>query len=104
AQFRGIVGADLRLDPHLRFYGELGTGRVDRDRNATGANFRNTASVQQLFAEVRGDIGGLLAGAMLGRQEFADGPRQLLSLGDGPNLHRSWNGVRLYAHAARYRI
>ena len=104
AQFRGIVGADLRLDPHLRFYGELGTGRVDRDRNATGANFRNTASVQQLFAEVRGDIGGLLAGAMLGRQEFADGPRQLLSLGDGANLHRSWNGVRLYAHAARYRI
>lgn len=104
AQFRGIVGADLRLDPHLRFYAELGTGRVDHDRNAAGANFQNVASLQQLFVDVRVVAGGLLAGAMLGRQEFADGPRQLLSLSDGPNLHRSWNGVRLYAHAPHYRI
>lgn len=40
---------------------------------------------------------------MLGRQEFADGPRQLMSVSDGPNLHRTWNGVRLYAHGRRAR-
>lgn len=103
-QFRGIVGADLRLTPHLRFYGELGTGQVDRDRQAAAANFQNQVSVQQLFVDMRGTTRGVLLGAMVGRQEFADGPRQWISLSDGPNLHRTWNGVRLYAHASRYRI
>lgn len=103
-QFRGIVGADLRLAPHLRFYGELGTGRVDSDRQAASANFQNGVALQQFFVDLRRSAGSTLVGAMLGRQEFADGPRQLISLGDGPNLHRTWNGARVYAHAPRYRI
>jgi hypothetical protein len=103
-QLRGIVGADMRLSPQLRFYGELGTGQVDREREEAAANFQNRLSLQQLFVDVRGTAGTTLVGAMLGRQEFADGPRQLISLSDGPNLHRSWNGVRLYAHAPRYRL
>lgn len=103
-QLRGILGADLRLTPQLRFYGELGTGQLDRDRHAAAANFQNSLSLQQLFVDVRSSAGTLLVGAMLGRQEFADGPRQLLSFSDGPNLHRSWNGLRLYAQASRYRI
>ncbi|WP_447936376.1 alginate export family protein [Thermomonas fusca] len=103
-EFRGIVGADLRLTPRLRFYGELGTGQLDRDRASAAANFQNRAALQQLFVDVRETAGPILLGVMLGRQEFADGPRQLISLSDGPNLHRSWNGVRLYAHAPRYRI
>jgi hypothetical protein len=103
-QFRGIVGADLRLTPRLHFHGELGTGQVDRDRGTAAANFQNRISLQQLFADARRTTGTTLMGAMLGRQEFADGPRQLISVSDGPNLHRSWNGVRLYAQAPRYRV
>ena len=108
-QLRGIVGADLRLNPHVRFYGELGTGQVDREPEEAAANFQNRLSLQQLFVDVRGSAGPspagtTLVGAMLGRQEFTDGPRQLISLSDGPNLHRSWNGLRLYAHAPRYRL
>jgi hypothetical protein len=103
-QFRGIVGADLRLNRHFRFYGEIGTGQVDRDRDTAAANFQNRLTLQQLFVDVRGRRGNMLVGAMFGRQEFADGPRQLISLSDGPNLHRSWNGLRLYAHAPRFRI
>ncbi|WP_040672702.1 alginate export family protein [Rhodanobacter spathiphylli] len=94
-QFRGIVGADLHLTPQLRFHGELGTGQVDRDRGAAAANLQNRISLQQLIADVRQTTGTTLLGALLGRQEFADGPRQLISISDGPNLHRSWNGVRL---------
>lgn len=104
AQLRAILGADLRLNSHLRFYGEVGIGQVDRDRASTPANFQNSIALQQLFADVRGEHGTLMFGAMLGRQEFSDGPRQLISLSDGPNLHRSWNGIRLYAYAPRYRI
>ncbi|NQD94907.1 alginate export family protein [Pseudomonas sp. CrR25] len=101
---RGVLGADLRFNPNLRVYGELATGQVDgRRRNAT-ANFQNDAALQQLFIDARGYLGATLVGAMFGRQEFADGPRQLLSLSDGPNLHRTWNGVRYYVHAQRLRL
>ena len=103
-QLRAVVGADLRVSPHLRFYGELGTGHVDGRRAAATANLQNDIAVQQLFVDLRGGVGSTLVGAMVGRQEFSDGPRQLISLSDGPNLHRSWNGVRLYAHGARARL
>ena len=102
--FRAVAGADLRYDGWMRMYTELGTGRVDGRRAAVGPNFQNDASLQQLFVEARGDVGGTLVGAMVGRQEFADGPRQLVSVSDGPNLHRTWNGVRLYAHGRRVRV
>jgi hypothetical protein len=102
--FRGVLGADLRLDPRLRVYGEVATGQVDGRAGSAPANFQNDASLQQLFADLRTHTGAVLLGAMVGRQEFADGPRQLVSLGDGPNLHRTWNGVRLYAHGERYRL
>jgi len=103
-QLRSILGADFRVSPNLRFYGELGTGQVDNDRDETTANFQNAWSLQQLFVDVRGHSGRFLIGMMAGRQEFADGPRQLISLGDGPNLHRTWNGIRLYAHSTRARV
>ncbi len=103
-QLRAIIGGDLRLSSNLRFYGELGTGQVDGRRDIAMSNFQNDVSLQQLFVDARSSVGDTLVGAMLGRQEFSDGPRQLISLSDGPNLHRSWNGVRLYAHGTRYRV
>jgi hypothetical protein len=102
--FRGIVGADLRLNANIRIYGEVGTGQVEARRSTTSPAFQNDASLQQLFVDTRRQVGSCLVGAMVGRQEFADGPRQLVSLSDGPNLHRTWNGVRLYAHAGRWRL
>lgn len=102
--FRGVVGADLRLNRRIRVYGEIGVGQVEGREDLVGANFRNDAALQQLFVDVREDRGANLFGAMIGRQEFADGPRQLISISDGPNLHRSWNGVRLYAHGERVRF
>lgn len=102
--FRGVLGADLRFNPNLRAYGEVGTGQVGGHRNTASANFQNDASLQQLFVDVSGYAGVTLLGAMVGRQEFSDGPRQLISLSDGPNIHRTWNGVRLYLHGQRFRM
>ena len=104
AQLRAVVGADLRVNPYLRFYGEFGVGQVDQRSSAATANFQNDLALQQIFVDLRGHLASTLLGAMIGRQEFSDGPRQLISLSDGPNLHRSWNGVRLYAHGARARF
>ncbi len=101
---RGTLGAEARVDRHLRIYGEITTGQVDRLSHAATANFQNDASLQQLFVDVHGRRGTSTWGAMVGRQEFADGPRQLVSVSDGPNVHRTWNGVRLYAHSRHLRV
>jgi hypothetical protein len=101
---RGVLGADLRFNPIVRIYGEIATGQVAGRREDAAANFQNHASLQQLFVDVRHHVGSALVGVMLGRQEFADGPRQLVSLSDGPNIHRTWNGTRFYVHGARARV
>lgn len=102
--FRGNVGADVRLHPLIRAYGEMGFGSVVGRRQAASSNFHNEGSLQQLFLDLRTPVGPDLVGLMAGRQEFSDGPRQLISVSDGPNLHRTWNGVRLYAHGRRLRL
>ena len=104
ALLRGILGADLRLNPNLRVYGEIGTGQVTDRRSEAAANFHNDASLQQFFIDARAYVGSTLVGVMAGRQEFADGPRQLISRSDGPNMHRTWNGLRFYAHERRFRF
>ena len=101
---RSISGLDLRLAPGFRVYAEAGSGSVMGPRDAASASDQNDAALQQSFAECRSEAGAVLLGGMFGRQEFADGPRQLLSVGDGANLHRTWNGVRLFAQGARVRV
>ncbi|KQX01448.1 hypothetical protein ASC94_02150 [Massilia sp. Root418] len=102
--FRGVLGANLQFSPGFGAYAEVGTGQVAGRRTTASANFQNAASLQQLYVKGCGNIGGATFGVQAGRQEFADGPRQLLSPGDGPNLHRSWNGVRMSLKGERWRI
>lgn len=103
-QLRAIMGADLHMNPNLRIFGEIGTGQVNDERRQASASFQNRASLQQLFADVRETQGALMFGAVIGRQEFSDGPKQLISLSDGPNLHRTWNGILAYAHGPHFRL
>jgi hypothetical protein len=113
SELRVIAGADLRLGEHFRVYGELADAQVDGKGfpytpnfrgNAAPGNYRNDLAVQQLFGEARTNVGGYLIGAMAGRMEFTDGPSQIIAVSDGPNLHRTWNGVRLYLHGSRLRL
>lgn len=101
---RSNLGANLTIAPTVRAYAEVGLGSVDGRRESAPANFQNSASLQQLFVDLRTDVGPDIVGVMAGRQEFADGPRQLVSVSDGPNLHRTWNGARVYAHGRRLRL
>ncbi|MDO8653200.1 MAG: alginate export family protein [Undibacterium sp.] len=102
--FRGVLGADLRFDPHVRVYAEVATGQVEGRQKTATANFKNDASLQQLFVDTRVYVVSTLVAVMIGRQEFADGPRQLISLSDGPNIHRTWNGIRFYYHDEKFRV
>lgn len=101
--WRGVLGAELRFDERVRVFAELASGSALAGPGPYGANFVNELALNQAFVDLSRRDGETLVGAMLGRQEFADGPRQLMSVGDGPNLHRTWNGVRLYAHGRHAR-
>jgi hypothetical protein len=101
---RSVLGADLRFNSGLRLYAEIGSGDSGGTGNVTAASFDNKESLQQLFVDARTTVHATLVGAMVGRQEFADGPRQLISLSDGPNLHRTWNGMRFYLHDENCRL
>lgn len=106
--FRAIAGADLHLGDHFRIYGELGHGDTSGHGNPTvnsiASNYENDLSVQQIFGEARTNIGSALVGVQGGRFEFTDGPKQLISVSNGPNLHRTWNGGRFYLQTEKFRI
>lgn len=101
---RGIIGADLHLSPNIRLRADVGTGQAWGKHGNAPPSIQNTASLQQAFVEVGQRAGSAQLSALIGRQKFAEGPRQLISVGDGANLHRSWNGIRLQAQNDRARI
>jgi hypothetical protein len=113
-ELRAIVGADLHITDHFRFYGELGHATVWGHGDGytviykgttVSAGYQNAISVQQAFGEARTMIGSdLLVGVMAGRMEFSDGPRQLVSVSNGNSLHRTFNGFRTYLQTDRFRI
>jgi hypothetical protein len=107
-QNRAIVGADLHVTPYFRLYTEFGHGDLSEDGNpevqSVTAKQKNSLSLQQLFGDFNYHMQGLLVGAMIGRMEWTDAPEQLVSVGNGPNLHQTWNGYRLYLHTGRFRL
>ncbi|MGC1304840.1 MAG: alginate export family protein [Caulobacteraceae bacterium] len=107
-QNRTIVGADLHITDHFRFYTELGhadlTENGHPDVQSVQAKQESSLTLQQAFGEFREEYKGVLAGAMIGRMEYTDAPEQLISAGNGPNLHQTWNGYRLYLHTHWFRV
>lgn len=107
-QNRAIVGADLHITDYFRIYGEIGHGDLNEDGNpevqSVTAKQTDKLALQQLFGEANYHTDNLLVGAMAGRMEWTDAPEQLVSVGNGPNLHTTWNGYRLYLHTGRFRL
>lgn len=102
---RTTVGADLRIGPAFRFYGELASGQIfGTNENKHIPIQKNDLIVQQLFAEVRAPIGSGVARVTIGRQEFFDGPRFIISPRENPNIRVSMNGARLSMDWSRFRF
>ncbi|WP_246205065.1 alginate export family protein [Altericroceibacterium indicum] len=103
-RLRVIGGADLHVGPNLRFYGELVHGDLGGHNVSTkSASWQNDLAVQQAFAELSGDIGGLEAGIRYGRQEFTDGSSQLLNTRDTLTVRVALNGTRAWLRGAKVR-
>ncbi|WP_395334595.1 alginate export family protein [Novosphingobium sp. BL-8H] len=102
---RTTVGADLRIGPAVRFYGELASGQIfGKNENKHIPIQKNDLIVQQLFAEIRAPIAGGVARMTVGRQEFFDGPRFIISPRENPNIRVSMNGARLSMDWSRFRF
>ena len=105
---RAELGADLHIGEHFRVYGELDHGDTDGvgspSVNALVGVYKNRISLNQIFGEARDEIGNVLIGAIGGRFEFNDGPKQLISLNNGPNVRLTWNGAQVYMHTDRFRV
>lgn len=103
---RTAFGADLHLGRHVRAYAEIVNGSVGGWNYKTpGPNQRNNAIIHQAFVDAWVEIpGGGVAGARIGRQEFADGPPLLISTREFPNIRTSQNGVKLWANWRNVRL
>ncbi len=102
---RLVLGADLHVGPHLRFFGEVARGGLGgRNLGSPAANLRNDLVLQQYFAEANAQVGGVQLGARYGRQEFTDGPNLLVSQRDNNTIRYTLNGIRAWARTDTVRI
>ncbi len=101
---RMVVGADVHVGPHLRFYGELAhAGLAGENIGTPATNMSNGLVAQQYFAEANGRLAGLDVGIRYGRQEFVDGPNLLTSQRDNNTIHYTLNGVRAWVRGKAVR-
>lgn len=102
---RLVGGADVHVGKHLRFYGEIAHGGLDGQNLGTpAATLRNDLVLQQGFAELHGEVGGLTVGGRYGRQEFTDGPNLLVSQRDNNTIRFVLNGARGWVRGKTLRL
>jgi len=102
---RTTVAADLHILPAFRIYGELASAQIfGRNENVHQPIQENDLIIQQLFGEIRLPVAGGMARLAVGRQEYFDGPRFIISPRDNPNIHVSMNGARLSMDWRRFRF
>ena len=78
-----VGSADVHIDEHLCFYGEIAHGQLSgRNIGTPSGSLRNNFVRQQYFAEAKGRIGAVNLGIQYGRPEFPNGPNLLISQRD----------------------
>ncbi len=105
---RAFVHADFFVSPRLRLFTQLRSAGASGRSGGARSTDRDDADVSQLFVDVAVvDNVPALGGAprtgadavrlRFGRQEMAFGASRLISVRDGPNLRRTFDGARLTA-------
>jgi hypothetical protein len=87
---RALLHADVHLGDYVRTFIELGAHQADGYDLTSGPFDEDDADVTQAFVDLRLDQSTL----RLGRQEMGLGSARLLSVRDGPNVRRSFDGIR----------
>ena len=97
--YRGLVHADLRSRGGFRVFVELGSAFAIGGELEDRPLDENRFGVRQAFWE--GSLASERLRVRLGRQELSLGSGRLVALRDGPNVRRSFDGVRLTVRHAR---
>jgi hypothetical protein len=108
---RSMYGADVHITTYFRAFVQLTNGEdfttqsyVKAGGSPVGGNQRSIIDVQQAFGEFKAQILGAQTGVMVGRQDYSDAPDSMLDIGNAPNVHKDWDGFRVYAMWPRIRF
>lgn len=94
-QHRLLLGADLHLGPSVRIFTQLGLHDVSGRKGGALTTDKDHLDLQQAFIDVTQPLGTQSAGTLrLGRQEMLFGSGRLVAIREGPNVRRSFDGVR----------
>ncbi len=93
---RYLLHGDLRVGPHLRFFGQLQSSHVQDKQTPVRAVDENLLDVHQAFGEFASEWGEDAAWRIrAGRQELHYGSGRLLTLREGPNVRLSFDAAVL---------
>lgn len=97
---RLMLHADLRAGLHLRAFVQLGDFRATTRRFGNGPTDRNAFDLTQGFVDL--SAGGVTLRG--GRQEIDFGSGRLVSIREGPNVRRAFDGVRGFWQGRGWRV
>lgn len=100
--YRGHVHAELRSRGGFRSFVELGSALAVGGELPQRPIDEDRLFVRQAFAEA--ELAHRRLRLRIGRQELSLGSARLVALRDGPNVRRSFDGVRLTLRHARGRV
>lgn len=101
---RYLLHGDLHLGPQVRFFGQLYSALENGRAGATAPIDENRLDLQQAFIDIALGSDTFAPVLRAGRQEMAYGSSRLVDVREGPNVRRTFEGVRLLGHAGDWRI
>lgn len=102
---RYLLHGDLHLGPQVRLFGQLYSALEGGRAGATVPIDENRLDLQQVFVDIAlGNDMKLSPVLRAGRQEMAYGSSRLIDVREGPNVRRTFEGVRLLTHAGDWRV
>jgi len=101
---RYSIYGDLHWNAHVRAVAELQSVLSDGRAGGPGPTDENRATVENAFLELSGTSPVGASIVRLGRQELQLGSARLVSVRDGPNLRRTFDGVRFIEQSQRWTL
>ena len=102
---RTMLHGDLRFAVRWRFFGQIKSALENGREGGPRPADEDQLDLHQAFLEVRlGHEQSQSPGLRLGRQEISLGSSRLVSVREGPNVRRSFDGARLMLHPRSWRL
>lgn len=100
--FRATLEGSWRPAPGLHLFGDLHTALAATHRLGESPVDENRLFVQQLYAELETDLGAWRGRLRIGRQELSLGSARIFGSREGPNVRRTFDGLRASLDRGRW--